>query len=74
MTLNFFEIITNAKITYFNSGDYSAADIWVEWSSKKIVDGVPLSAGFKVPLYNDFDGNDVDKTFLLYLSASSFFE
>lgn len=65
--------VANTKFTYFKQDDLSVADIWVELSSSKIVDGVPLSTGFKIPLINEADGYDGDKTFMLYASMTGFF-
>jgi hypothetical protein len=61
--------VTNAKITYFHQDDFSATDLWIEWSNTNVLKGVPLAGGIKIPLQDDFD-----KTFLFYLSASGFFE
>ena len=66
-------VTTNAKITYFDQDKLSVADLWVEWSTKKIIPDAPLSAGFKIPLVNKFDGDSLNKTVLFYVSASSFF-
>ncbi len=66
-------VTTNAKITYYNQDDLSAADLWIQWSSTKIITDIPLSAGIKIPLLNDYDGEDLDKTVLFYVSASNFY-
>ena len=66
--------VANTKLTYFTQGDFTAADLWVELSSKKLIDGVPLSTGLKIPLIDSYDGSDLDKYFLLYASFTGFFD
>ncbi len=66
-------VASNAKFTYYKQGDLTAADLWVELSSTKIVDGLPLSTGLKVPLIDSYSGNDLDKYFMLYASMTGFF-
>jgi hypothetical protein len=66
-------VATNSKFTYYMQGDLTVADLWVELSSSKIVDGVPLSTGLKIPLIDSYDGNDLDKYFMLYASFTGFF-
>ena len=66
-------VTTNAKITYFDQDKLSVADFWIEWSTKKIIPGAPLSAGLKIPMINKFDGDSLHKPFLFYVSASGFF-
>ncbi len=63
----------NAKFTYFAQDKLSVADLWMELSSTNIVPGVPLSGGLKVPLMDDYDGEELDKAFMLYVSAMGFF-
>lgn len=88
---------TNVKLTYFNideviknskvyASGFRTMDLWVEWNSEKIVTGVPLGFGIKIPLVNEFTYTDYatagfptktadgDKKFLAYLSVSSFFK
>lgn len=66
--------VLNAKFTYFQMDKLSVADLWIESSSTTIVPGVPLSAGLKIPLINDYDGADPDKYFMLYATMHSFFD
>ncbi|MBD3843192.1 MAG: hypothetical protein IE909_15190 [Campylobacterales bacterium] len=80
---------TNAKLTYFNIDEvkkngatwvsgFRTMDFWLEWNSDKLVSGVPLGLGLKIPLINEIEANgitaDADKVFLVYLSASSLFK
>ena len=67
-------VASNAKFTYYTQGDFTAADLWVELSSKKLIDGVPLATGLKIPLIDSYDGTDLDKYFLLYASFTGFFD
>ncbi|OQX60178.1 MAG: hypothetical protein B5M52_00855 [Helicobacteraceae bacterium 4484_230] len=66
-------VTTNVKITYFDQDKLGVADLWVEWSTEKIIPGAPLSAGLKIPLINKLDGDSLHKSVLFYVSASSFF-
>ena len=74
------KVTTSAKLTYFSvaenkysNGEVTNADLWLQWSSDKLVSNVPLGFGVKIPLVSEVDGNDKDKTVLFYLSASSLF-
>jgi len=78
------KITTSAKLTYYSvaehtnqwgwtSGELTNADLWLQWSSDKFINNVPLGFGIKIPLVSEVDGNDKDKTVLFYLSASSLF-
>ena len=74
------KVRTSAKLTYFavaenqyNFGEINSADLWLQWDSSKLVNNLPLGFGIKVPLLNEIDGNDADKTLLFYLSVTSFF-
>lgn len=77
------KVKTSAKLTYFSvaehtqwgwsSGELTSADLWLQWDSSKIVKDIPLGFGIKIPLVNELDGKDKDKTVLFYLSASSLF-
>ncbi|EDZ62773.1 hypothetical protein SMGD1_2783 [Sulfurimonas gotlandica GD1] len=77
------KVTTNAKLTYFHvdsvsslgvkTGEVKSADLWLSWNSSKIIGDAPLGFGVKIPLVNELDGVDKDKTVLFYLSASSFF-
>ncbi len=64
--------IVNTKLTYYTRGNLSVADLWAELSSEKMI-GLPFSAGIKIPLINSYDGTDLDKSFVFYLSATGFF-
>jgi hypothetical protein len=76
-------VTTNAKLTYFHvdsmssfgtkSGEVKSMDLWLSWSTSKLITDTPLGFGIKIPLVNETDGVDKDKTVLFYLSASSFF-
>lgn len=66
--------VVNAKFTYYNQGDVTAADLWAEFSSTKLIDGVPLATGLKIPLIDSYNGKDLDKYFLLYASFTGFFD
>jgi len=78
------KVKTSAKLTYFyvedhtdsygwTGGEVKSADLWLQWDTDKLIKTVPLGFGIKVPLLNQVDGNDADKTVLFYLSASSLF-
>ncbi|MBU1658270.1 hypothetical protein KKG72_04360 [bacterium] len=73
------KVRTHAKITYFGVealsgfGEVKTADFWLGWNSDKIAQGIPLGIGVKIPLINELDGKEKNKTVLFYLSASSFF-
>ena len=74
------KVTTSAKLTYFSvaenknsNGEVTNADLWLQWSSDKLVGDIPLGFGIKIPLISEVDGNDKDKTVLFYLSASSLF-
>ena len=66
-------VSTNAKVTYFGQDDLSVSDFWIELSTKKVIPNVPLAIGVKIPITNKDDNFDYDKTYLFYLSVSSFF-
>ncbi len=73
------KLTTNVKLTYFHidslvNTEVDTLDLWVNWTSKKLVADVPLGFGFKLPLINTKGGDSKDKTILFYLSASSFFD
>lgn len=82
------KVRTNAKVTYYKIDalnkpvisipGLTSVDFWLEFSSDKLVNGVPLGAGVKVPLINQFEFQsktyDAEKYVLFYLSASSFFK
>ncbi len=76
------KLTTNIKLTYFHidslvtlaDTEVDTLDLWASWTSKKLVDGLPLGFGFKLPLINTRGGDSQDKTILFYLSASSFFD
>ena len=74
------KVRTSAKLTYFsvaenqyNFGELNSADLWIQWDSSKLVNNLPLGFGVKIPLLNEINGNDADKTLLFYLSVTSFF-
>ena len=74
------EISTSTKLTYFavadnkyNFGEVNSADLWIQWDTNKLVTGVPLGFGIKVPIINEVDGLDADKTVMFYLSITSLF-
>ena len=78
------QVRTSAKLTYFavedytnqwgwTSGEVNSADLWLQWDSTTLVNNLPLGFGVKIPLLNEMDGNDADKTLLFYLSVTSFF-
>ncbi|MBU0721711.1 hypothetical protein KJ877_10240 [bacterium] len=73
------KVKTSAKVTYFGVdavngfGELKSGNLWLSWNSSKIVNGVPLGLGVKIPLLEEIDGVEKDKTVLFYLSASSFF-
>ncbi|MEA2098573.1 MAG: hypothetical protein U9P72_00415 [Campylobacterota bacterium] len=74
------KVTTSAKLTYFsvaenkyNFGELTSADLWLQWDSDKLVNNLPLGFGVKLPLINEVDGNDKDKTVVFYLSMASFF-
>ncbi len=77
------DVTTSAKLTYFHIdsidpygvsfGEVNSADLWLGWSTEKFSSGIPLGFGLKIPVLNEMDGVDKDKTILFYLSASSFF-
>lgn len=85
------KVTTSAKLTYFHADDntYTApgvnnksgktdtTDLWIQWDSTKLVSGVPLGLGVKIPLQNKINsfGTTVhpDKTFSFYLSVAGLF-
>lgn len=67
-------VATNSKVTYYTQGDFTAADLWVELSSTKLIDGIPFATGLKIPLIDSYDGKDLDKYFILYASFTGFFD
>jgi len=74
------QVRTSAKLTYFavgenqyQFGEVNSADLWVQWDSSTLVNNLPLGFGVKIPLLNEKDGADADKTVLFYLSVTSFF-
>ena len=74
------KVSTSTKLTYFavadnkyNFGEVNSADLWVQWDTDKSVTGVPLGFGIKVPIINEIDGLDTDKTVMFYLSLTSLF-
>ena len=78
------KVTTNMKITYFHvnsvesfgvtAGEIKSTDLWFAWNSSKLINDVPLGFGVKIPLVNELDGVDKDKTVLFYLTVSSFFK
>jgi hypothetical protein len=75
------DVTTSAKLTYFHVDEVTknflpeikVADLWLNWDSNKIVSGMPLGFGVKIPLLSEVGSTEADKTFLFYLSASSLF-
>lgn len=78
------DIITNAKVTYFHTDEVSknsivtspelkTADLWLNWDVNQYFNHIPVSFGVKIPLLNQIGSTDIDKTYLFYLSLSSFF-
>ena len=85
------KVTTSAKVTYFHADDntYTApgvnnksgksdvTDLWIQWDSTKLISGVPLGLGVKIPLQNklNYFGTTVhpDKTFSFYLSVAGLF-
>lgn len=76
------KVTTSAKITYLHIDSASSVfytavesvDLWLGWSSNKLVVNTPLGFGLKLPIINEKGGDSKDKTVLFYLSASSFFD
>jgi len=66
--------VTNAKFTYFDDGDTTVADIWLEWNSDKVFAGIPVGAGIKIPIIDEYMDYDGTKAVMVYLSTSGFFE
>jgi hypothetical protein len=75
------DVTTSAKLTYFHVDEVTknflpeikVADLWLNWDSSKIISGVPLGLGVKIPLLSEVGTTEADKTYLFYLSVSSLF-
>ncbi len=81
------KVITTARVTYMNAkadtfdgGTHNNAqtnmDIWLDWSSDKLIEGTPVKWGIKIPLQASSDNAllDGDKVTLFYVSAAGFFD
>jgi len=77
-------VITNAKLTYFYNDENSVngvdwnddvknVDLWLQWNIKEKVLGASLGFGLKLPVVNEINGDNADKTTLFYISASNLF-
>lgn len=80
----FEEVRTNVKLSYLDIAiegfipGYTQANLWLEFSSKTLVEGMHLGAGIKIPLIDDvnnFGGVTTDGTngLMLYISTANFF-
>lgn len=73
------KLTTNVKLTYFHidslvNTEVDTLDLWLGWTSKKLVNSTLLGFGFKLPIINEKGGDSKDRTILFYLSVSSFFD
>jgi hypothetical protein len=79
------KVITSARISYMSqeadettvfshNNATTNIDLWLNWSSDKIVENVPLKWGVKIPLQAKTDNNNFtyDKEILFYISAAGF--
>ena len=83
------KVTTSAKLTYFHAnenkvtysggggytyGETDITDLWIQWDSTKILSGLPLGFGVKIPLQHSVkNAPNPDKKFSFYLSASGLF-
>jgi len=74
------KIDTNIKLSYFSSGETANLndettniDVMAEFTSDKLVEGIPLGFGLKIPVSSEIGNNDADKNTLIYFSASKSF-
>ena len=89
------KVRTNMKLTYYNlentirddgflnTPEYKKIDFWLEFNSDRLISGIPIGAGIKIPIVDEvttmlWDGTsktlDGSKTVLFYLSVGSFFD
>ena len=84
------KVTTSAKLTYFHANDNTfsspglpdnkngqtdVTDLWIQWDSTKLISGVPLGLGIKIPLQNKVKNAPInpDKKFSFYLSVAGLF-
>ena len=81
------KVITNVKLSYihnndhdfnysfgsFNAGETTNIDLWLAWTSSKIITGIPLAAGIKIPLLSEVNSVDDEKVYQFYVSITGLY-
>lgn len=74
------KIDTNIKLSYFSSAETANLndettniDLMAEFTSDKLVEGIPLGFGLKIPVSSEIGNNNAEKNTLIYFSASKSF-